>query len=144
MNTERSDLSCQPPGVHGSRTISPRYAPCEISGMTNIEALSQSRHATPRLGPPGEMRSRSSMRQRNGRGVARHCRPVGGAGLQSRYMLLSILSCRMSAEISTAFSLPVFFHQCAVVCVSGATSPALCTIGTAQVLAYSVTSPDTI
>ncbi len=56
-------------------------------------------------------------------------------------MFLSDLSCRTSAESSTTVSLPVFFHQWAVALVSRATSPALCTIGTAQLLAYSVISP---
>src|ERR1700752_3285869 len=97
----------------------------------------------PRLGPQGR---RSVPIVQCGCGK----RPRHHIGLQARnhepaesgYMLLSALSCRISAEINTAFSLPVFFHQWAVVWVSGATSPALCTIGTAQVLAYSVTSPD--
>ena len=59
------------------------------------------------------------------------------------HMLWSLASCSRSAERSTAVSLPVFFHQCAVTWVSRATSPLLWTIGTAQLLAYSVTSPVT-
>ena len=43
-----------------------------------------------------------------------------------------------------AGDVPVFFHQCAVPKVSGATSPERCTIGTAQLLAYSTTSPETM
>ena len=49
-----------------------------------------------------------------------------------------------SNEWITTGVVPVFFHQCVVGCVSGVMSPALCTIGTAQVLAYSVISPDEI
>ena len=49
-----------------------------------------------------------------------------------------------STEISTAGVPPVFFHQCEVPFFSGATSPARCTIGTAQLLAYSTTSPETM
>ena len=59
------------------------------------------------------------------------------------HMLWSLASCSRSAERSTAVSLPVFLHQCAVTWVSRATSPLLWTIGTAQLLAYSVTSPVT-
>src|SRR4051812_45848993 len=39
---------------------------------------------------------------------------------------------KRSTEISTALVLPVFFHQCEVPFFSGATSPARCTMGTAQ------------
>jgi hypothetical protein len=46
-----------------------------------------------------------------------------------------------STESSTTVLSPVFFHQCETSLVSGITSPALCTIGTAQLLAYSSTSP---
>src|SRR6266542_5245426 len=53
-------------------------------------------------------------------------------------MFLSDLSCRMSAESRTTVLSPVFFHQCEVVWISRATSADLCTIGTAQVLAYSI------
>ena len=60
------------------------------------------------------------------------------------HMFLSDLSCRMSAESSTTVLSPVFFHQCEVACVSRATSPALCTIGTEHVLAYSRISPSTM
>src|SRR6266545_5781043 len=38
-------------------------------------------------------------------------------------------------------SLPRFFHQCEVPDTSGLISPALCTIGSAQLLAYSTISP---
>src|SRR6266567_3053303 len=48
-----------------------------------------------------------------------------------------------STDIRTAGVLPVFCHQCDVPFFSGATSPALCTIGTAQLLAYSTISPET-
>src|SRR5512134_100578 len=51
---------------------------------------------------------------------------------------------KRSAEISTATVFPVFCHQCDVPRASEDASPALCTIGTAQVLAYSVTSPVTM
>src|SRR5713101_935148 len=57
------------------------------------------------------------------------------------HMFLSDLSCRMSADSSTTVLSPLFFHQCEVVWISRATSPALCTIGTEQVLAYSTISP---
>src|SRR6266404_9049574 len=39
------------------------------------------------------------------------------------------------------FSLPRFFHQCEVPNTSGLISPALCRIGSAQLLAYSTISP---
>ena len=48
-----------------------------------------------------------------------------------------------SAEISTTKPLPVFFHQCAVSCSSGVASPALWTMATEQVLAYSLTLLET-
>src|SRR5260370_2940511 len=57
------------------------------------------------------------------------------------HMFLSDLSCRMSADSSTTVLSPLFFHQCEVVWISRAPSPALCTIGTEQVLAYSTISP---
>ena len=55
----------------------------------------------------------------------------------SDYMLWSLGSCRMSNDNSTTGVLPALFHQCDVACVSRATSPALCRIGTAQLLAFS-------
>ena len=55
----------------------------------------------------------------------------------SGYMLWSLGSCRMSNDSSTTGVLPALFHQCDVACVSRATSPALCRIGTAQLLAFS-------
>ena len=60
-------------------------------------------------------------------------------GLDSfrHYMLWSLGSCWMSNDSSTTGALPLFFHQCDVACVSRATSPALCRIGTAQLLAFS-------
>src|SRR6266699_463973 len=57
------------------------------------------------------------------------------------HMFLSDLSCRRSAESKTTVLSPLFFHQCEVVWISRATSPALCKIGTAHVLAYSTISP---
>src|SRR5690349_14364518 len=52
------------------------------------------------------------------------------------HILRSLGSCRMSND-SNMTGLPVvFFHQCAVPRVSRATSPALCTIGTEQLLLY--------
>src|SRR5439155_25590613 len=58
----------------------------------------------------------------------------------------SIFFCagKRSPEINTAGALQVFWHQCEVPFFSGATSPVLCTMGTAQLLAYSVTSPETM
>src|SRR5260370_20790343 len=50
---------------------------------------------------------------------------------------------KRSTEISTTGVPPLFCHQCDVPFFSGATSPALCTIGTAQLLAYSTISPET-
>ena len=49
-----------------------------------------------------------------------------------------------STEMSTTGDVPVFCHQCCVPFFSGATSPALCMIGAAQLLAYSTTSPETM
>jgi DNA-binding transcriptional LysR family regulator len=49
-----------------------------------------------------------------------------------------------SADSSTASVRPLFFHQCEMPPASRDSSPALCTIGVAQVLRYSVTSPDTV
>ena len=74
-----------------------------------------------------------------------HHRPDGAASLD--YMRCSsILAApgKRSTEISTALVVPVFFHQCEVPFFSGATSPARCVIGTAQLLAYSTTSPETM
>src|SRR5207253_8479300 len=51
---------------------------------------------------------------------------------------------KRSTEISTTGAFPVFCHQCDVPAFSDATSPALCTIGAAQLLAYSTTSPETM
>src|SRR6266481_2153840 len=69
----------------------------------------------------------------------------GGRRLHPRYIMCSsLLSCRMSTEISTTDSVPLFSHQCDVPFFSGATSPALCTIGTAQLLEYSITVPLTM
>src|SRR5438309_11718778 len=51
---------------------------------------------------------------------------------------------KRSTEIRTAVALPVFCHQCDVPFFSDATSPALCMIGTAQLLAYSTISPETM
>src|SRR5262245_45797779 len=58
------------------------------------------------------------------------------------YMFMSVGSCRMSEEIRTTGFLLVFCHQCDRP-ASTETSPALWTSGMAQVLAYSVISPDT-
>ena len=52
-------------------------------------------------------------------------------------MLWSFGSLSRSAESSTTVLSPRFFHQCEMPLVSATTSPALCTIGTAQLLAYS-------
>ncbi len=48
----------------------------------------------------------------------------------------------MSAEISTAGCLVLFFHQCASGPNSAVTSPASCSMGTAQLLRYSVIEPE--
>ena len=64
-----------------------------------------------------------------------------GGACRRHMMCASSCLCRRSAESSTAVALPVFFHQCEVPLTSSATSPAWWTIGTAQLLAYSVTSP---
>jgi hypothetical protein len=61
-----------------------------------------------------------------------------------RIMCSSPRTAKRSAESSTAGVLPVFFQQCAVVCVSAVASPAWCTSGTALVLLYSVTSPSVV
>ena len=53
---------------------------------------------------------------------------AGGA----TYMLWSFGSFSRSAESSTTVLSPRFFHQCETSGVSATTSPALCTIGTAQ------------
>ena len=73
--------------------------------------------------------------------------PLGGRNRPAVYIMWSSIFAatgNRSTEISTAVALPVFFHQCDVPFFSGAMSPALCTIGTAQLLAYSTTSPDTM
>src|SRR4029453_2889580 len=57
------------------------------------------------------------------------------------YIVWSFGSLIRSAESSTTVLSPVFFHQCETSLVSETTSPALCTIGTAQLLAYSLISP---
>ena len=77
-------------------------------------------------------------------GVVRHHASVKDAvGSGVLYMFTSIASCRISAEISTTFFLPVFFHQC-FRSASRDVSPALCTIAVLQSLAYSVISPETM
>ena len=48
-----------------------------------------------------------------------------------------------SADSSTAGLLPVFFHQCCTPIFSTETSPILCSIGTEQLLAYSLIVPET-
>src|SRR5438046_9268997 len=78
-----------------------------------------------------------------GRGIARapHTWSERPGGRRARgYMFWSIWSWRMSAESRITICFPVFFHQCDVAAVSRATSPVLCTMGTEQLLAYSVTS----
>src|SRR6516165_3352213 len=60
------------------------------------------------------------------------------------HMFLSFGSLSRSAESNTTVLLPVFFHQCETWLVSATTSPALCTIGTAQFDAYSLISPSMI
>jgi patatin-like phospholipase len=57
------------------------------------------------------------------------------------HMLWSFLSFNRSAERSTTVLSPRFFHQWETSGVSATTSPALCTIGAAQLLAYSLISP---
>jgi hypothetical protein len=71
-------------------------------------------------------------------------RGAKGSSLWDVHILWSFLSCSTSAERSVTAEWPVFFHQCDVSLVSRATSPVLCTIGTAQLLAYSVIVPWTI
>jgi hypothetical protein len=70
------------------------------------------------------------------RGKERHIRERGES-----YIVWSFGSLIRSAESSTTVLSPVFFHQCETSLVSATTSPALCTIGTAQLLAYSLISP---
>ncbi len=70
------------------------------------------------------------------RGEERHIREEGES-----YIVWSFGSLIRSAESSTTVLSPVFFHQCETSLVSATTSPALCTIGTAQLLAYSLISP---
>ena len=53
----------------------------------------------------------------------------------------SSLSWNRSADSSTTVSLPVFFHQWEVPFTSAVDLPARCTIGSAQVLRYSVILP---
>jgi len=62
----------------------------------------------------------------------------------SAYMLSSGLMAggRTSAEINTAGSFELFFHQCCKGPNSPVTSPALCSIGSEQVLRYSVIEPE--
>src|SRR5262250_2767586 len=71
---------------------------------------------------------------------------AGGKRKAGGYIELSFDICggRMSAEISTAGCLVLFLHQCERLPCSATTSPAGCSIGTAQVLRYSVTEPDTV
>jgi hypothetical protein len=57
------------------------------------------------------------------------------------HIVWSFGSLSRSAESNTTVLLPVFFHQCETSLVSATTSPALCTIGTAQFDAYSLISP---
>jgi hypothetical protein len=57
------------------------------------------------------------------------------------YMFLSLASFSRSAEMSTAVLSPRFFHQWETSGVSATTSPALCTMGAEQLLAYSTISP---
>ena len=65
------------------------------------------------------------------------------ARLERRYMLSSgfISGARISAESRTAGFCVLFFHQWASGPNSEVTSPASCSIGTAQVLRYSVMDP---
>src|ERR1700757_435634 len=51
---------------------------------------------------------------------------------------------KRSTEMSTTGAPVLFCHQCCVPLSSDATSPVLCTIGTAQLLAYSMISPETM
>jgi len=60
------------------------------------------------------------------------------------HILWSLSSCCTSADKSITGEWLLFFHQCDMALVSRATSPALCTIGTAQLLAYSVIAPSTM
>src|SRR5262245_15664580 len=62
-------------------------------------------------------------------------------GTLSRHILWSFGSLRTSPTNNTTVLSPRFFHQCEVPCVSARISPALCTIGAAQLLAYSLISP---
>ena len=74
-------------------------------------------------------------------GEVRSSAGPSGSRLSWSYMLWSLGSFSRSAESSTTFLSPIFFHQCETSFVSATTSPALCTIGTAQLLAYSSISP---
>src|SRR5690349_21524237 len=71
-------------------------------------------------------------------------RPPHGQPRHPHIVFASTPSWRISDEISTAGFLDVFFHQWARSPDSTARSPALCTIGTAQLERYSVIWPDTI
>ena len=90
---------------------------------------------------PQLVEARGAPRRAASRRVTGGAMDGGRAG--SHHVCVCRRSCSRSAESSTAVVLPVFFHQCEVPVPLGATSPALCTIGTAQLLAYSVTSPST-
>ena len=67
-----------------------------------------------------------------------------GDGLAYMVCWSSDLTSMMSAEIKVTGSLPLFFHQWDRPTDSMAASPARCSIGTAQLLLYSVIVPSTI
>src|SRR5229473_3277816 len=69
----------------------------------------------------------------------RHIRQRGVGG--ARYILWSCGSLRTSPTYRMTVWLPKFFHQCEVPNTSGLISPALCKMGSAQLLAYSTISP---
>ena len=71
---------------------------------------------------------------------------LDGRGASPAHIVCSsscLSSWKRSAESSTAALLQLFFHQCWTPSFSIETSPALCSIGTAQLLAYSWIWPET-
>ena len=83
----------------------------------------------------------------SGREERRRSYQRGARGDAHRHIIFSfILSAtgKRSTEMSFEGTPLWFCHQCEVPFFSDATSPALCTIGTAQLLAYSTTSPLTM
>jgi len=128
-----------------------RIAVCGYHGWQDWYIGSTARHrgvpdAVRTLSPvsarPGSKRTPERAERRR-RGVVIGLAAFMAGVLAVYIMCLSCLarSSKMSTEISTTGSDVVFCHQCDVPLPSGETSPALCTIGTAQLLAYSMIEP---